>query len=247
MALRCHGAATWALRLSVRYVLPECAGSLDGGLVHLLVLPDIVDGAVTSNGADLCALSTAGAVGGVLLNVVFNERVCSPAVDGDENGSSGGGGRSIKGDVACCTSLPALADDEVACSREGHTVARVAGAEVDVAAGLVVLVVVLAAENVLGGEIEVRSINIGVCCWGGEDAGGGGQGEGEGAESNHVGRSIKAWKCLWMLEIPWVQVKTCVYISQGLLRVVRSSGAILLFPFILPLGSVIFEFRRSRQ
>ena len=44
MARSGNGTAAGPLVLTVADVLPEGAGSLDGGLVDLLVLPDVVDG-----------------------------------------------------------------------------------------------------------------------------------------------------------------------------------------------------------
>jgi hypothetical protein len=81
-----------ALVDAVGDVLIEGAGALDGGLVHLGVLPDVVDGAVAGDLAHLGALSRASPVGRVLLDVVLDERVGGPAVDGDEDRAGGGGG-----------------------------------------------------------------------------------------------------------------------------------------------------------
>jgi hypothetical protein len=94
------GAAAGALGLPVGDVLPEGGGALDGGLVDLLVLPDVVDGAVARHGADLLALRAAGAVGGVLLHVVLDERVGGPAVDGDEDGAGVGARGAREVDLA---------------------------------------------------------------------------------------------------------------------------------------------------
>jgi len=60
-------------------VLVEGRGALDGRLVHLLVQPDIVGGAI----ADDCSLvgaSSGVAVAGVLHNIIFYEGAGSPAV-----------------------------------------------------------------------------------------------------------------------------------------------------------------------
>jgi hypothetical protein len=57
------------------------------------------------------------------------------------------------------SSLPALADNEVASVGELNGVAIVGGREVDVAAGLVVLVVVLTTRKAVGIELEVGSIS----------------------------------------------------------------------------------------
>lgn len=60
--------------------------------------------------------------------------------------------------------LPALADDEITSTRKGHGVAVAAGIEVYVAAGLVVLVVVLAGfESGLGrANDKVGRVSLGV-------------------------------------------------------------------------------------
>jgi hypothetical protein len=80
------GATTWAWRVADRDVLPEGRGALDGWLVDLLMLPDGVGGSISSVASDLLALGSTLAVA-VLLDVVLNERVGGPAVDGNENGS----------------------------------------------------------------------------------------------------------------------------------------------------------------
>jgi hypothetical protein len=72
VALGGDGSAAGPLLLPVADVLPEGRRALDRGLVDLLVLPDVVDGAVTGDSADLLALSRAGAVARVLLHVVLN-------------------------------------------------------------------------------------------------------------------------------------------------------------------------------
>jgi hypothetical protein len=87
-----NSAGARALVNAVADVLGEGGGALDGGLVHLGVLPDVVDGAIAGDLAHLGALSGTSAVGGVLLDVVLDERVGGPAVDGDEDGAGGGGG-----------------------------------------------------------------------------------------------------------------------------------------------------------
>jgi len=92
MALRSNGSASWALVAAVADVLPESCGPGDGRLVDLLVLPDVVDGAVTGHAADLLALSRAGSVAGVFLDVVLNQRTGGPTVHGNKNGPGGGTG-----------------------------------------------------------------------------------------------------------------------------------------------------------
>ena len=87
VALRGHSSAAGSLVDSVADVLREGGGADNGRLVDLGVLPDVVAGAIASHRADLSALSGAGAVAGVLLDVVLNERILSPAIDGDKNGA----------------------------------------------------------------------------------------------------------------------------------------------------------------
>jgi len=178
-----HGTAAGALVLAVADELREGRGTLDGRLVNLGVLPDVVDGAVAGDGAHLLPLSRASAVAGVLLNVVLNERVGGPSVDGDKDRAGGGGGGTAEVDVAVGSGLPSHSDDEVTSVGELDRVAGAAGLVVDVAAGLVVLVVVLAADNVAGGQLEIRSISDSSrSC---EAANRGGKGEDDGVEGNH--------------------------------------------------------------
>jgi len=152
------GSAAGTLALPVANVLPEGAGTLNGGLVDLLVLPDVVDGAVASDSADLLALGRTGAVVGVLLDVVLDQGVGGPAIDGDEDGTSLGGGGALEVDLPVGSGPPSLADDEVTSARELDRVSIVGWAELNIAAGLVVLVVVLATDELISSELEVRSI-----------------------------------------------------------------------------------------
>jgi len=94
------GAPVGPLVDAVRDVLPEGRGARDGRLVDLLVLPDLVGGAVGLEGAELLALGRALAVGGVLLNIVLDQRVAGPAVDGDEDCARGLGRAAGEGDVS---------------------------------------------------------------------------------------------------------------------------------------------------
>jgi hypothetical protein len=174
--------AASALVDAVADVLGEGGGTLDRGLVDLGVLPDVVDGAVAGDLAHLGALSRAGAVGGVLLDVVLNEGVGGPSVDGDENRASSGLGGAREVDLAGGTLGPALADDEVTSVGELDRVTVVLGREVDVAGGLVVLVVVLALDDRgLVGELKVGEVSSGSR----EGADNGGKSENDGAEGNH--------------------------------------------------------------
>lgn len=112
MALGRDGAAAGPRALAVRDVLPEGRRARDGRLVDLLMLPDVVYGSVTGHGADLGALGRARAVAGVLLDVVLDQGVRRPAIDRDEDGTSGSAGGAAEGDVSAvrlistdCTSL----------------------------------------------------------------------------------------------------------------------------------------------
>lgn len=72
-----------ALVLANRPVLVEGLGAVDGGLVDTLGLGDLVRGAVRGNGALDCGVG-GGVVGAeVLNNVVLDQRVAGPAVDGE--------------------------------------------------------------------------------------------------------------------------------------------------------------------
>jgi hypothetical protein len=92
MALGGDGAAAGPLVLAVADVLGEGCRADDGWLVGLGVLPDVVGGAVASDGAHLLALRGTGTVGGVLLDVVLYEGVLGPAIDRDKDGTGSGGG-----------------------------------------------------------------------------------------------------------------------------------------------------------
>jgi hypothetical protein len=156
----------------------------DGRLVDLGVLPDVVGGAVAGDGADLGALSGSSTVGGVLLDVVLDKRVLGPAVDGDEDGTGLGLGGAGEVDLAGGASLPALADDEVTSVGEGDGVAVVGGLEVDVARGLVVLVVVLALDEV-GSVVELEVGEVSDGSRGSEGSTGYGERGSDGGEGNH--------------------------------------------------------------
>jgi hypothetical protein len=180
--------AAGTLVLPVADVLDEGGGTDDGGLVGLGVLPDVVCGAVAGDGAHLLALSGTSAVAGVLLDVVLNQGVLGPSVGGDKDGTAGGGGRTLEVDLAGGSRLPALTDDEVTGVREVDRVAVVGGAELDVAAGLVVLVVVLATGEVVGAKLEVGSISHGgdgLSSRSCERADSGGESKDHGSEGNH--------------------------------------------------------------
>ena len=185
VALGGDGAAAGPLVLPVGDVLPEGAGALDAGLVDLLVLPDVVHAAIAGHLADLLALSATGAVAGVLLDVVLDEGVGGPAVDGDENGARVGLSRALEADVAGGTGPPALTDDEVASTREVDRVTVVGGVELNVSAGLVVLVVVLTLGKAVHGEIEVGGIDASVGDRSREGARGSRKGKSKSAEGNH--------------------------------------------------------------
>ena len=93
--------------------------------------------------------------------------------------------QSVEGTVAVPSSSgpPTLTDDKVACVGEADRVAVVGGREVDVAAGLVVLVVVLTAGEVVRSDLKVRGVGAGGR--GSEGAGNGRSSDGEVSESNH--------------------------------------------------------------
>lgn len=77
------GAVARSLVHAIRDVLPERCRAGNGRLIHLLVLPNVVHATVACKGAQLLALGRTLAVGSVLLNIVLDEGVTSPAVDGD--------------------------------------------------------------------------------------------------------------------------------------------------------------------
>jgi hypothetical protein len=58
--------------------------------------------------------------------------------------------------------LPALANDEITSTRELNGVSVAGRLEVDVAVGLVVLVVVLTAHQTVSGNLKVGSIGVGI-------------------------------------------------------------------------------------
>ena len=72
MTARSHSPAPGPLRLPITNILPESACALDRRLIHLLMLPYIVDGAVACDAADPLALSGTSAVAGEFLDVVFD-------------------------------------------------------------------------------------------------------------------------------------------------------------------------------
>jgi hypothetical protein len=198
-----NGAAPGALVHTVGDVLVEGRGTLDGGLVDLGVLPDVVDRAVAGDLAHLGALSRASAVAGVLLDVVLNKRVGGPSVDGNEDCSGSGGGRAREVDLSVRVSaaelrrmmtvvvlpggsgLPSLTDNKVASVGEVDRVAVVRGAELDVAGSLVVLVVVLTTGKAVGVELEVRKVGLGSSGRSSEGASNGGESKSELGEGNH--------------------------------------------------------------
>jgi hypothetical protein len=99
VALGGDSAAARSLVHPVADVLSEGSRADDGWLVGLSVLPDVVAGAIASHTTHLGALSRTSAVAGVLLDVVLDQRVLGPTVDGDEHGSSGGAGGAAEVDV----------------------------------------------------------------------------------------------------------------------------------------------------
>lgn len=100
VALRSDGSTAGALALPVADILGESRRSNDGWLIHLGVLPDIVYGAITGDGADFLALSRASTVAGVLLDVVLDKGVRGPAVHRDKYGASLGLSRPAEVDLS---------------------------------------------------------------------------------------------------------------------------------------------------
>lgn len=100
MALRSDSSTARALALPVTDVLGEGGCSNDGWLVHLSVLPDIVDRTITGDRANFLALGRAGAVASVLLNIVLDERVGGPAINRDKHCPSLGLGRATEVDLS---------------------------------------------------------------------------------------------------------------------------------------------------
>jgi hypothetical protein len=81
VCLDIHGTLA-ALVLADRPVLVEGLGAVDGWLLHAGRLADLVAGAVGGKAAALVGVA-AGVVGAVLLDdVVFDQGVAGPAVDG---------------------------------------------------------------------------------------------------------------------------------------------------------------------
>ena len=214
VALGGDGTAVGALVDAVADVLDEGGRADDGGLVHLGVLPDVVDGAVAGDLAHLLALSGARAARGEVLDIVLDELAAfGPTVESNEDGAGlGSGGTRVldgpKGAGLVLTELgleqvralpggtlpPALAKDEVLGAREGDGVTVVGGVVLNVTTSLVVLVVVLAGSQVLGGsgELEVRDIGNG----GGEGRADGGEAEEDRGEGNHFDRLKFVCWCL---------------------------------------------------
>ncbi len=77
------GAAAGSLVDAVRDVLLECRCAGDGRLVGLLVFPDLVRRTVRLELAQLLALGGPLAVRGVLLDIILDQGVTGPAVNGD--------------------------------------------------------------------------------------------------------------------------------------------------------------------
>lgn len=184
VALGGNGSAAGALVHAVADVLREGGGTNDGRLVDLSVLPDVVGRAVAGDGADLLALSGASTIASVLLDVVLDKRVLGPAVNRDEDRAGLGLSRTREVDIPGSSGLPALADDKVTSVGELDGIAVVGGAEVDIAAGLVVLVVVLAADET-GSVVQLEVGKIRNGSRDGEGASSYGKRGGDGGECNH--------------------------------------------------------------
>lgn len=100
MALCSDSSTAGALALPVTDVLGEGGSPNDGRLVHLSVLPDIVDRTITGDRANLLALGRAGAVASVLLNIVLHERVGGPSINRYKHCASLGLGRAAEVDLS---------------------------------------------------------------------------------------------------------------------------------------------------
>src|SRR4029077_10763496 len=94
----------------------------DGGLVDLLVFVDVVGGAVAGHLAHVGAGGGWGAVV-VLHDVVLDQGVGGPAVEGDQGGAAGGVEVGGEGDGVVGAGVPADAGDEVADAAPGGGVA----------------------------------------------------------------------------------------------------------------------------
>lgn len=103
MARHGNSARRGARFAAVRNVLVEGGGAHDGGLVDLLVRVDVVDGTVAGHTAHPGSQHRAHAVAVVLSDVVLDQRVGGPAVDGGEDraGCSRGAALVVNGSVAC--------------------------------------------------------------------------------------------------------------------------------------------------
>ena len=160
-----HGdGTTGALLLADRPVLVEGGGAIDGRLVVAGGLVDVVGGAVGGDGSE--TLGTGRRVVGakVLDDVVLDERVAGPAVDGEVAVARGVEGARV-GDGASGTGVPALATDKVANVLPVHRVGTaVAVVVVDVAAavgpeGVVEAVVGAGAGGGTGASAELSGLS----------------------------------------------------------------------------------------
>jgi len=104
-----------ALVLADREVLAESAGTLDGRLVDLGVLADLVGRAVAGDAADsLGATDRARVVAVVLNDVVLGERAVDPAVDSKVRALVGRVATAVVDDSVSSSSVPTKANYEVA-------------------------------------------------------------------------------------------------------------------------------------
>lgn len=74
--------STRAVGLTNAPVLVERRGTFDGGLVDALGTVDVVDGAIGGDCTELCGAGAGVVAAETLDDVVFDERVLEPAVDG---------------------------------------------------------------------------------------------------------------------------------------------------------------------
>jgi hypothetical protein len=134
-----------------------------------------------------------------------------------------GKGKLIIPGRACA---PALAYDKVSGPGERHRVSIARGREVDIATGLVVLVVVLSAGKVLGLKLEVREVEV--CGGSRQHSCSGRKGQRELAELNH---GASACACVCMCVPVYVGVGRIFVEVARTLHVLRRPGICMHFRF----------------
>jgi len=106
-------ASTGALVLAHRPVLLKGLGTINRRLVSTRALRNLVAGAIRGHGALVLGLARRVVCAEVLDNVVLDEGVARPAVDGEVAVAIGVVGAAV-GNGACGTGVPAFAANEVA-------------------------------------------------------------------------------------------------------------------------------------